>query len=392
MFRLTRHVSRSFAMTVVTTPSLCGLLAVLGMAGFLAGCSGAEFGDRQIAAADNSVPAASADQVGLRFRYPDETPMLDAKGLKTFVTQFKHRVVLLDVWALWCRRSREEMPVLAALQDESGADGLQVISCDLDGPDVWRTQTVPFLQSTGANFPCVVLAQESKKELRDWLAPNWSYDLPARFIIDAEGRVAYRAVGDVVLEEVCGEARRLAGDGATDPARRRLADGAAALRIRLIDVRRGRAQSLPEIVAAPADSRRLAEEAFEQIAGEIDRKLNARIAVLPFASSRSRTKAGLLGRDAAEMLTQALRGKGYYDLIEPAQAERMLAQTKLTAMSIDFDPTVVQDRLSCDFLVLGWMRGNRVEPPAGPDAAAQAASDDVGEEAVIEPRQNPESH
>jgi thiol-disulfide isomerase/thioredoxin len=284
--------------------------------------------------------------------------VLSAGELRQFVARFKYRVVLLDFWASWCRRSREETEQLVRLQEELGGDDFQVISCNLDAPEKWASHTVPFLKSTGANFPCVVIPRREKGAVRAWLEPNWSYDLPARFLIDSQGRVVTGRPHGGAVTSMVNSARRLVSHGSLMGPDAGLSAAGAALRLKLIDVRKGKWESLTEVTSDPADARGMADEAAGLLAAAVDRSLNARIAILPFPSSSNRARPCVFGRRTAAHLHAALQRRGYYDLIEPEQTERMIRRLGSTALAIDFDPESVKGRLACDYLLVGWVRGN----------------------------------
>jgi alkyl hydroperoxide reductase subunit AhpC len=143
------------------------------------------------------------------YRYPDAPPVLDAAGLQDFVSKFKQRVVLIDFWASWSRANRDELGALARMQEEMESEGFQVIACNLDSQDQWSTVTVPMLHGARANYPCVVIPKEARAALRAWLSPDWSYDLPARFVIGRSGQVTAQALGGESLGSVERQVRRM---------------------------------------------------------------------------------------------------------------------------------------------------------------------------------------
>ena len=160
------------------------------------------------AAAAPASPLAPAQRVG--YRYPDDPPVLDGPDLQGFVGGFRHKVILLHFWASWSQRSVEEIDELARLQDDLVDSEFQVISCCLDPPADWRSRTLPALRRGGANFPCIVIPAEAKPQVKDWLDPNWSYDVPARFLLDRRGQIVARSASSAPLAGVLEEARRLA--------------------------------------------------------------------------------------------------------------------------------------------------------------------------------------
>ncbi len=308
------------------------------------------------------------------YHYPDTPPVLNTNGLRAFVGRFRHRVVLLDFWALRCRRSLSEMGDIAALQTRLQEDGFQVVSCNLDDAARWQTETVPALQEVGASFPCVVISPGAKAGVRRWLAPDWSYDLPARFLVDRRGRVVRQVLSDEPLTSMTGQARRLVLWGGADTNRARLPAGAVGLRVTLVDVRRGTGESLSEVIADSADSRRLAEVVVNEIATKIDRSGNPRIAVLPFGRLRGGRSAGRLGDQAARNVPTLLRARGYYDVVGPDGTQRMIDEAAITALAIEFDPSQVQGRLACDYLIVGWLREGAADAMRKRRLAAQVAA------------------
>jgi hypothetical protein len=194
---------------------LCASLPLFVMP-LLAGCSwsnqtGAPADSAKDGAPPSAVAPASpltpAQRVG--YRYPEDPPVLDGPDLQGFVGGFRHKVVLLHFWASWSQRSVEEIDELARLQDNLVDSEFQVISCCLDPPADWRSRTLPALRRAGANFPCIVIPTEAKPQVKDWLDPNWSYDLPARFLLDRHGQIVARSASSAPLAGVLEEARRL---------------------------------------------------------------------------------------------------------------------------------------------------------------------------------------
>lgn len=185
-----------------------------------AGCSGYHWFDNTYnTQGKNPTPLPSPSVY--RYSYPKTAPVLDAAGLQDLVGRYRHQVVLLDFWASWSRQNREELSMLARLQDEMRGEGFQVIACGLDPADKWSVQTVPMLHGAEANFPCVVIDPEARPALRAWLAPQWDYDLPARFVIDRNGQVARAALSGVAIASVEAAVRDLVRGGPDSAVARR---------------------------------------------------------------------------------------------------------------------------------------------------------------------------
>jgi len=320
-----------------------------------------------------SAPVGSA----YGYHYPPAPPVLDCEGLKAFVRGFRHHVVVLEFWGSWSRQSREEISELASLHDELHDRGLRVVACSFDPPDQWTTRTVPILQGAGANYPCVVMPRETRSELRGWLGESWNYDLPARFILDGEGRIVARGFSGTPIRTILAKARETLDVGRLVAARS--AVSRLKLRARLVNTMTGDSEPLPQAVADVASPDLLARQIVSYAAARLDRTRNRRIAVLPFPSSKRRGQAGPLGFDMARKVISGLRDRGFHDLMGPVEAQRMIERAGLSAMAIDYDPSVTRGRMDADYLIVGWLKGGGFDPSGSPSRlAADNAEDNPG--------------
>lgn len=373
--------AREHASSVSDTPlrlsSAAFATALVAVALFGTGCSL----DDNTFHVEGKGPSPPPPKSAFGYRYPSRPPVLTVPDLQSLTDQYnrRHRIVLLDVWAGWSGRCRSEIADLARLQSELAGEDFQVISCNLDGPDQWTGRTVPMLQAAGANFPCVVIRPENRSALRQWLDPNWSYDLPARFIVDRRGEVAVRMFSSTAIDEVGSHARRLVARAGKPASFAGLSDSAVSLRMKLVNVRTGQYQTLSDVMSDPADSARLASRIVRVLEAQVDRTANPRIAVLPFGSTRDRSRPVALGLETAERIVALLRQDGYYDLVGPARTQRMIRDADLSALGIDFDPALIKGELNVDYLLFGWLSGN-VEDASGPPSAIADAGSDANED------------
>lgn len=76
----------------------------------------------------------------------------DLKGQTTSLAAWRGKVVLLNFWATWCAPCREEMPILAKLQRDHAADGIQVVGIAMDQPQ----SAEAFLKKTPVGYPILI--------------------------------------------------------------------------------------------------------------------------------------------------------------------------------------------------------------------------------------------
>jgi thiol-disulfide isomerase/thioredoxin len=105
-----------------------------------------------------------------------------------------HRGVpqLVNVWASWCIPCQREMPLLQAAHDVAGG---RVLFLGVDTADS-RDSALGFLAATGVTYPQVVDAEGRYR------AALGTPGVPITVVVDGEGRVVHREVGELTPTEL----------------------------------------------------------------------------------------------------------------------------------------------------------------------------------------------
>jgi cytochrome c-type biogenesis protein len=137
------------------------------------------------ASRDSTAPAPAAKSGESLEAAPDvELKTLDGNSYR--LADSRGRVVLLNFWATWCAPCRNEIPTLNAMNRELGARGFSVLGVTTDdSPDLVRG----FQQDVPQEY--TVLVGETG------VATKFAVGvLPTTFILDREGRVRHRVIGE----------------------------------------------------------------------------------------------------------------------------------------------------------------------------------------------------
>ena len=123
----------------------------------------------------------------------ERKPVADAafqngEGKALNLSQWKGRVILVNLWATWCAPCRKEMPALAQLQTELGSDQFEVVAISIDRKGV--EASAAFLKDTGAQS--LKLYVEPSSAIVNSLQ---AIGLPATLLIDRQGREIGRLLG-----------------------------------------------------------------------------------------------------------------------------------------------------------------------------------------------------
>jgi peroxiredoxin len=107
-------------------------------------------------------------------------------GKKVSLGDYKGKFVLLNFWATWCAPCRKEMPAMSNLHNEFGADALEVVGVHV-GPSLAGVKK--FLEAVPVSF---TILMDKDMSLASWGVQG----LPTTFLINPEGKLIYKAVGE----------------------------------------------------------------------------------------------------------------------------------------------------------------------------------------------------
>jgi peroxiredoxin len=132
---------------------------------------------------------------------PDFT-RTDLSGRPLRLEQFRGRVVLLNFWATWCGPCLEEIPVFSRWQRQYEAAGLQILGVSMDDDEAAVRR---FTAKHAVPYP--ILMGDAKLGS----AFGGIYGLPQSLLIDADGRIVFRKVGEMDLESLRAQIQALLG-------------------------------------------------------------------------------------------------------------------------------------------------------------------------------------
>ena len=103
-------------------------------------------------------------------------------------------VVLVNIWATWCKPCRAEIPALDTLHRRFEAQGLRIAGVSIDVDDD-RAKVAEFAASLGASYAI-------------WYAPDdkvsttfLALGVPASYLIGRDGTLRWRHVGPVTADD-----------------------------------------------------------------------------------------------------------------------------------------------------------------------------------------------
>lgn len=162
--------------------------------------------DTQNLTANANQPAANKPKVTVtasKGGSPQQPPQLDvvpavawetelkAVGGGTFrLSDYKDKVVVLDLWATWCNPCRAEIPHLVELNKEYSGKGVQVIGLTTEDPQSDAEAVDEFVKEMKINYKLGWARGDVAQALM-----NGRPSIPQTFVIAPGGRIITRFVG-----------------------------------------------------------------------------------------------------------------------------------------------------------------------------------------------------
>jgi len=122
-----------------------------------------------------------------------DMPLPDLQGQMRQLSEWKGRVMVVNIWATWCPPCREEIPAFIRLQKQLMQKNVQFVGIAVDD----KNPVADFTHAYGINYPILLGGNETMMLLR--LYGNRMGVVPQTLIFDPNGQLVISHIG--LLEE-----------------------------------------------------------------------------------------------------------------------------------------------------------------------------------------------
>jgi thiol-disulfide isomerase/thioredoxin len=124
---------------------------------------------------------------------------IDADGLKNLLPRADAqaaRPLLINFWATWCVPCRKEFPDLVKIDADYRVRGLEFVLVSADDVSDIKIVVPKFLREMRAtSMPAYLLNATDTEAAIAQIDPAWGGELPATFLFDRQGKLAYKHFG-----------------------------------------------------------------------------------------------------------------------------------------------------------------------------------------------------
>ncbi|MCC6241843.1 MAG: TlpA family protein disulfide reductase [Gemmatimonadaceae bacterium] len=115
---------------------------------------------------------------------------MDLAGAPVSLDSLKGKVVVLNVWATWCRPCLEELPALEAVHRQFSSQGVTMVGVSIDAAGMGG-DVADFMREHGMSYTV-------------WLDPDREVSLkfltvgvPETFVLNRDGTIRWRMIGAI---------------------------------------------------------------------------------------------------------------------------------------------------------------------------------------------------
>ncbi|MGD8779626.1 MAG: TlpA disulfide reductase family protein [Ignavibacteria bacterium] len=131
---------------------------------------------------------------------PDFT-LKTTDGNDLTLSDYKGKVVILDIWATWCPPCRRMIPDLVELKEQYGDKGFEIIGISVDQQS--RADVVPFMENYKINYPIVFIDQKML------ISYGGFSNIPTSLILNKNQEIVNKHVGVLPKETLEEEIKNL---------------------------------------------------------------------------------------------------------------------------------------------------------------------------------------
>ncbi len=127
---------------------------------------------------------------------------VDEKGLDAVRAQSLGKVLVLNLWATWCKPCIQEFPELLKLQRTYGERGLDVVFISIDDDLKAKQKVLSFLKKMKVSGTFYIKQTDDDEKFINAVEPKWSGALPTTLIYDQRGRLVEMNVEEMNFFEL----------------------------------------------------------------------------------------------------------------------------------------------------------------------------------------------
>ena len=138
--------------------------------------------------------------------FPFDFELKDINEEQHALSDYRGKVVIVDIWGTWCPPCIAEIPHFIELQEKYSDQGLQILGINYENAKSWEEQQQiisKFVEKKGINYPCMPGTDAVQNQI-----PGFN-GFPTTLFIDKSGNVREVIVGLHSFDELEAKVKKL---------------------------------------------------------------------------------------------------------------------------------------------------------------------------------------
>jgi len=152
----------------------------------------------------SSAPAPAPEQ-GAKPSTSPAVKLLKPRDYWKMVGSSPGKVVVVNFWATWCGPCVAELPELIKISEMMKSRGVRFVGVSADEQLDLESTVVPFLAARKVPYEQFLQQTDDPQEMIDVVDKDWPGTLPATFIYNKRGKLAFHRLGIIDRETLITE-------------------------------------------------------------------------------------------------------------------------------------------------------------------------------------------
>lgn len=129
------------------------------------------------------------------------TNLLEKASFKSLMAQQKGKIVLVNLWATWCKPCVYELPSLEKLHQKYKDQDVKVIALSIEGKAVADTLVQPFWDKMNLTMDNYIISNDDPSTLINTFDRIWLGVVPTSYIFNRDGEKVETITGTLSYED-----------------------------------------------------------------------------------------------------------------------------------------------------------------------------------------------
>lgn len=144
---------------------------------------------------------SSTEEITVQEEVMPSSDLLETADFRQLLVQQKGKIVLVNLWATWCKPCVYELPALEKLHQKYQDQNVKVIALSIEGKTKADTLVRPFWKEMNLTMDNYIISDTNPSPLINTFDKMWLGVVPTSYIFNQEGEKVETITGTLSYED-----------------------------------------------------------------------------------------------------------------------------------------------------------------------------------------------